>query len=46
VGGSAQSSQFDAGTFAFTAVPEPGSLMLIGSGALVLAGVIRRKINL
>jgi hypothetical protein len=46
VGGSAQSSQFDAGTFAFTAVPEPGSLMLIGSGVLVLAGVIRRKINL
>ena len=27
-------------------VPEPGSLMLLGTGALGLAGVLRRKINL
>jgi PEP-CTERM motif len=29
-----------------TATPEPGSLMLLGTGVLGLAGVIRRKINL
>ena len=29
-----------------TATPEPGTLMLFGSGILGLAGVIRRKINL
>jgi PEP-CTERM motif len=27
------------------AVPEPGSILLFGSGALALAGVLRRKLN-
>lgn len=29
----------------YTATPEPGSLMLLGSGVIGLAGVIRRKLN-
>ncbi|HVO78552.1 MAG TPA: PEP-CTERM sorting domain-containing protein [Candidatus Bathyarchaeia archaeon] len=28
-----------------TSVPEPGSLMLLGSGALGLAGLLRRKLG-
>jgi hypothetical protein len=32
-------------TFSLTAVPEPGTLMLVGSGALGLAGVRRRKLT-
>jgi hypothetical protein len=33
-------------TFTGTSTPEPGSLVLLGSGVLGLAGVLRRKINL
>lgn len=29
----------------FSSVPEPGSILLFGSGALALAGVLRRKLN-
>jgi hypothetical protein len=32
--------------FTLTQVPEPGSLVLLGSGILGLAGVIRRRVNL
>jgi hypothetical protein len=32
------------GTVTFQPVPEPGSLLLLGSGVLGLAGVIRRKL--
>ena len=35
------------GTYAITAsVPEPGTLLLIGTGALGLLGAVRRKLNL
>jgi len=38
---------FTDGTYAITAsTPEPGTLMLLGTGALGLVGVIRRKFNL
>jgi hypothetical protein len=30
----------------FTSTPEPGSLVLLGSGVLGIAGLIRRKLNL
>jgi hypothetical protein len=29
----------------FSEIPEPGSILLFGSGALALAGVLRRKLN-
>jgi len=40
-----QSSQFDAGTFSYTAVatPEPGTLALLGMGLIGLAVAFRRK---
>ena len=34
------------GTVTFYPTPEPGSLLLLGSGVLGLAGVIRRKLML
>ena len=34
------------GNLVLFATPEPSSLVLIGSGALGLAGILRRKINL
>ena len=30
----------------FTSTPEPSSLLLLGSGALGIAGLVRRKLNL
>jgi len=36
-------SHFDAGTFEFIPTPEPGTLLLMGTGVLGLAGVVRRK---
>jgi hypothetical protein len=30
----------------FTSTPEPGSLVLFGSGILGVAGLVRRKLNL
>jgi hypothetical protein len=39
------STGFDATLTASTGTPEPGSLLLLGSGVLGLAGVIRRKIR-
>lgn len=33
-------------TFTGTSTPEPGTLVLLGSGVLGLAGMLRRKINL
>ena len=33
-------------TYMGSSVPEPGSLILLGSGVLGLAGVLRRRINL
>jgi len=39
-----QSSQFDAGTFTFNAVPEPGSFLLFGTGLLGLGTVLRKKL--
>lgn len=35
----------DGGSTGITTVPEPGSLMLLGSGALGLAGLLRRKLG-
>jgi hypothetical protein len=36
-------AQFNAGTFEFTPAPEPGTLLLMGTGVLGLAGMVRRK---
>lgn len=36
-------NRYDAGTFAFSAVPEPGSLAILGLGLLGLAALRRRK---
>lgn len=41
----AQTHQFDAGTFAFAAVPEPGALGLLGTGMLAAAAMLRRKFD-
>ena len=35
----------DGGVTGVTTVPEPGSLMLLGSGAIGLAGLLRRKLG-
>jgi hypothetical protein len=35
----------DSINFTLTAVPEPGSLALLGTGVLALAGLVRRKLN-
>jgi hypothetical protein len=35
---------FDGGVTGITTVPEPGSLMLLGSGVVGLAGLLRRKL--
>src|SRR5271167_1690823 len=40
------SGYLSSGEIAPSAVPEPGSIALFGSGALALAGVLRRKLNL
>ena len=34
------------GTVSFVPTPEPGTLLLLGSGALGLAGIVRRRFNL
>jgi hypothetical protein len=34
------------GSLYLSSVPEPGTIMLLGSGVLGLAGMLRRKINL
>ena len=33
------------GSFTLASVPEPGTLILMGSGLLALAGIVRRKLN-
>ncbi len=42
---SPQDTQFDAGTFVYESAtaPEPGTLLLMGTGVLGLAGMVRRK---
>jgi hypothetical protein len=42
-GGASLSLVFN--NFSESSVPEPGSILLFGSGALALAGVLRRKLN-
>ena len=42
---SPQNQQFDAGTFSATVTPEPGSLLLLGTGLLGLAGMLRGKLG-
>jgi hypothetical protein len=42
---SPQDSQFDAGTFEASPVPEPSSLLLLGSGLAAFAGMLRRKLR-
>jgi hypothetical protein len=44
-GGGLNIQDAGAATFTATTVPEPGSLMLLGSGLAGFAGVIRRKLN-
>jgi hypothetical protein len=36
-------AQYNAGTFEFTPAPEPGTLLLMGTGVLGLAGMVRRR---
>ena len=38
-------ANFAVGTM-YLGTPEPGTLLLLGTGALGLAGILRRKINL
>ena len=43
-GGSTDAAALGAGSITFSTVPEPGTLALLGTGILGLAGVIRRKL--
>ncbi|MGD0548269.1 MAG: PEP-CTERM sorting domain-containing protein [Terracidiphilus sp.] len=39
-------AQFEAGDFAFESpIPEPGTVLLMGTGAMVLAGLVRRRLH-
>jgi hypothetical protein len=38
------SGQFSAGEVLATVTPEPGTMLLFGSGLLLVAGVLRRKL--